>query len=72
MSELPYKKTETFSLNGQPFPNEEAALRASLEQALGNAGIASAVLRECCALAPLLARAAELGLGNKLPVAKES
>ena len=67
---LPYTKTETFSFNGQPYPSEEAALRAAVERTIGNSGIAATVMGECCALAPLLARACELGLGNKPPVAK--
>lgn len=57
---LPYTKTETFTLNGQPHPTEESALRAAVEQALGNPGIAGTVLREACALAPLLERYCEL------------
>lgn len=66
---LPYTKTETFTLRGQPYPDEQSALRAAVEQALGNPGIATTVMRECSALAPLLARATELGMGNKAPQA---
>lgn len=72
MSELPYKRSETFIMDGQPYTSEEKALRAAVERALGNAGLAGAALGACVVLAPLLARAAELGLGNKPPVAKES
>lgn len=65
MSKLPYKETKTFDLGGQIYPDETSALRAAVEQALGNPGIAMTVMRECCTLAPLLARACELGMGNK-------
>lgn len=68
---LPYTKTEVFTLNGQPYPDEKAAVRAAVEAALGNPGIAGTVMRECCALAPLLARACELGMGSQ-PPARES
>lgn len=64
---LPYTEEKTFTLRGQPYPNEESVLRAAVEQALGNAGIATTVMRECCALAPLLARACTLGLGTQPP-----
>lgn len=67
-SKLPYVIEKTFTLKGQPYPSEDAALRAAVEQALGNPGIATTVLRECCALAPLLARACELGMGTQPPV----
>ncbi len=62
--DMPYAKIETFAFNGKSYPSEEAAVRAAVEHALGNAGIASSVMRECCTLAPLLARACELGLGT--------
>lgn len=62
---LPYTTERTFHFRGQPYPSEEAALRASIEHVLGNAGIAAAVVVECCALSPLLVRACELGLGNQ-------
>lgn len=62
---LPYTKTETFTYDGQPYPDEKSALRAAVAHALGNPGITDTVLRECCALAPLLARACELGVGNR-------
>ena len=64
---LPYTKTTTFSFAGAVHPSEEAALKAALDEILGNPGIAATVLRECCALAPLVARACELGMGNQRP-----
>ncbi len=67
MTKLPYTKTETFTYNGQPYPDEKAVVRAAVEHALGNAGITTTVMRECCTLAPLLARACELGLGMQPP-----
>lgn len=71
MAKLPYTVEKTFTFNGKPYPTEQAALQAAVEQALGNPGIATTVLRECCALAPLLARACELGMGTQ-PPARES
>lgn len=68
---LPYTKTTVFSYNGQPYPDEKSVVRAAVEHALGNAGIATTVMRECCALAPLLARACELGLGTQPPGQEE-
>lgn len=67
-AKLPYTKTVVFSFNGQPYPDEAAVVRAAVESVVGNAGIATTVMRECCALAPLLARACELGLGTQPPV----
>lgn len=64
---LPYSKTETFTFNGQPYHDEKAVVRAAVEAALGNPGIAGTVMRECCTLAPLLARACELGMGMQPP-----
>ena len=60
MPELPYTRTETFTFKGQPYPTEEAALKAAVAEALGNPGIATTVMREACNLAPLLARICEL------------
>jgi hypothetical protein len=71
MKLLPYSRTVTFELNGNIYPDEASALRAAVEQALGNPGITTTVMRECCALAPLLSRACELGLGNRPPEAKD-
>jgi hypothetical protein len=62
--DLPYKKVETFDLNGKIFTSETAAIQAAVEAVVGNTGIAMAVLKECCALAPLLARACELRLAT--------
>lgn len=64
MKGLPYTKTTTFSFAGAIHPSEEAALKAALDEILGNPGVATSVLKECCALAPLLARACELGMGK--------
>lgn len=67
-AKLPYTKTTTYGFGGQIYPDEAGALRAALEGVLGNPGVTTTVLRECCALAPLLARACELGLGTQPPV----
>lgn len=67
-SKLPYTVEKTYTFKGQPYPTEQAALQAAVEQALGNPGIATTVLRECCTLAPLLARACDLGMGTQPPV----
>jgi hypothetical protein len=58
--DLPYQKVEHFEFNGQSYPTEDAAIRAAVAQAIGNPGIAGTVLREACALAPLLARYCQL------------
>lgn len=62
--DLPYTKTETFTLNGQPYNDEASALRAAVAAALGNPGLTATVLGNARTLAPLLARAAELGMGR--------
>lgn len=66
---LPYTEERTFTLNGQLYPDEKSIVRAAVEKALGNTGIAGTVMRECCTLAPLLARACELGMGSQPPSA---
>jgi hypothetical protein len=70
--ELPYKKVETFQLGTDVYTTEASALQAAIEKVVGNPGMASQVMREACALAPLLARACELGLGNKPATGAES
>lgn len=67
-AKLPYTKTTVFAYSGQPYPDEASVLRAAIEHTLGNAGITTTVMRECCALAPLLQRACELGLGSQPPI----
>lgn len=62
---LPYKETKTFNLGGKVYPTEEAALRAAVEEVLGNPGLAAQVLSSACRLAPLLARACELNPGDQ-------
>jgi hypothetical protein len=59
-AELPYDKVERFELDGQSYPTEEAAIKAAVGKVLGNPGVASSVLTEACALAPLLARHCQL------------
>lgn len=65
---LPYTKTTTFSFGGETYPDEKDALRAAVVGVLGNPGITTTVLSQCCQLAPLLARACELGLGSSPPL----
>lgn len=43
-SKLPYTVEKTYTLKGQPYPSEQAALQAAVEQALGNPGGAARVL----------------------------
>lgn len=66
-TKLPYTKTTTFAFAGQTYPEEASVVRAAIEAILKNPGITSAVMLECCVLAPLLARACELGLGTQPP-----
>lgn len=70
-TKLPYTTTTVFTYNGQPYADEASALRAAVEHTLGNAGITTTVMRECCALAPLLQRACDLGLGTQPAACEE-
>lgn len=60
MNKLPYKKVERFEYKGQPYPSEAAAVKAAVEDVLGNTGVGAMVIANACDLAPLLMRYCEL------------
>jgi hypothetical protein len=66
-NKLPYTKTTTFAYAGEIYPDETSALRAAIVGVTGNPGIATTIVNNCCALAPLLARACDLGMGSQPP-----
>ncbi len=67
MSKLPYVATTTFAFNGETFPTEHGALRAAIIDVLGNTGVTTQVISHCHQLAPLLTRAAEIGMAPPPP-----
>lgn len=67
-TKLPYTKTTTFSHGGQTYTDEKDAVRAAVAAIVGNTGVANTIVSASCELAPLLARACELGMGTAPPV----
>jgi hypothetical protein len=64
---LPYKKVEAFEFDKTLYPTEALALQAAIQKIIGNPGVTTQVMRDACRLAPLVARACEMG-----PAAPES
>lgn len=69
---MPYTETKTFEFAGKLYSTEKEVLEAAISDVLGNPGFANKVIINSCDLAPLLARACELGMGNSLPVGGNS
>ena len=60
VNKLPYKKVERFDYKGESYPSEAAAIKAAVEDVLGNTGVGAMVVANACDLAPLLGRYCEL------------
>lgn len=63
MQKLPYTRVERYEYKGQAHPNEASAVKAAVEDVLGNTGVGAMVIANACDLAPLLARYCELTKG---------